>query len=232
MIDYLHASKKQAHISRASTPTQQNYKNANNLNLRHKASTSSLVTDTPPRSRSTSPSRSSSSLSTTSTHTAVPSYRPNGNANGAVTPTSRTSPLTSTMTPLARAHELERESNSTSTMGRIPAAPSIDEDVIRIRPTRTITLLKNALGDYWARHRYRIPIMILFGILLPILLRLRSARWRRVAVSSSHPTDASAEARRRLEAMSFWRGIFLSRLWSWIWKAVVDTIVMAGRGLL
>ncbi|KAF8591056.1 hypothetical protein K439DRAFT_1656884 [Ramaria rubella] len=197
-------------------------------NLTASPSSSRSPTPRPLPVRAPSPTPSVSSTSTTSTHTAVP-----------LTP--RPHPVPSSLTPVtliprartpAQSHSslttiaAPRRTASVSPLPIPPSAPQMP--VSAIPPPSLLTLLKTSLLPHLTRSKFTFLLLMFLIPLASFVFRMRRRRLRLLASGGSAALvvkprgNAADEARRRLKA----------GLWGEIRKAVVDTVKMAGGGLV
>ncbi|KAF9004038.1 hypothetical protein BDQ17DRAFT_1325906 [Cyathus striatus] len=200
-----------------------------------------------PYSPAPSASSSSSSLSTTSTHTIVPSTpRPNKSpyttsalaSHVQSSSTSLSSDTTATPNPRSKGKGRSRSHTRRPTSSRssglsLPRSNIQTSAVTPSNPT-TYALIKASLAPYLTTSR--ISTFIFIVVLLPLVSFVLRLRRRRRLLSSPRSIASSAAGsnvelvRRRLQVSSE-TGI-VGRIWGEAVRAVVDTVKMAGSGLV
>ncbi|KAF9466623.1 hypothetical protein BDZ94DRAFT_1251378 [Collybia nuda] len=190
-----------------------------------------------------SSSSSSSSLSTTSTHTVVPSTKRATHTLSNLTPLNHASISTtslssdSTATPRQRSGRpmlKSRTANSSSTSYSSTHLPRPHPQAAAMRSSSlsTYALIKASLAPYLTTSNIS-TFFILFVIFPFVSLVLRARHKRRKAIVSGNPgsymQNNAALARRRLQINE--AGL-LGRVWSDIVRVVLDTVRMAGSGLV
>jgi len=184
---------------------------------------------------------SSSSISSTSTHTAVPAtprpLKPNRKAlsplpNGSGKKPKTRSRSRSTVRPSHHVNGTNKPSKqdlpqpSTSANGH-PPSPTPTKDIIA--PAASIHNIAHSFTSrFTSLHtallyqlRSRLPFLVC--VILPFLALITKVKMQRAVVPRRG--GQADEARRRL-------GMDQTSLWSTAWKAIADTIYMAGRGLV
>lgn len=191
---------------------------------------SSAVTPTP--SRPSSPTPSSSSASSNSTHTAVPAnpLRSGAKHAHALVPLTST-PSTATLTPATyRAASRARRSRTPPAAAERHAGSSSWHALLTRRGAASASSRLEALRPY-LRHA---PIFIICVVLPALAVLVRFFRRRHKATAGAEVgarTKAVEDVRRRLSGVQGGRGL-LSAVWDEAVRAVWDTVVMGGRGLV
>jgi hypothetical protein len=225
-ITYLQSSRKEAHTSitppKSPTPTSTPTNGrVNGFKIR------ANVPPTPPRSPS--PARSTTSLSTTSTHTVVPSgsHFTRLNGNGALTPLSRAS----TVTPTLKGKEREVRSHAMPSL-RPPAAPPIEEtSSLDLTAPRIYSLIKSLVLPHLTASNIALFVLSVVPLLIAFLLRLRNRRRGAHVSSSTRISGVAQEARKKLRQQGGGAAVVVG-LSVELWRAIRDTVTMAGRGLV
>ncbi|KAF8269900.1 hypothetical protein EI94DRAFT_1659481 [Lactarius quietus] len=208
---------------------------------------SSAVTPTP--SRPSSPTPSSSSASTNSTHTAVPANphrrgaKYHSHSLGPLTPT----PSTSTVTPASYRASFRAASSSPARRSRTPAAAAAAGE--RYAGSALTRSGAGALSSWFdaLRPYIRLAPLFMLCVVLPalaVLVRFFRRRHKATATVVAAAASAGAEVgagavrnkavedvRRRLSGVQGGRGL-LSAVWDETVRALWDTVVMGGRGLV
>ena len=191
---------------------------------------------TPTPSRPSSPAPSNSSASTTSTHTAVPANPQRRVAKHAhslvpLTPT----PSTATVTPAS--YRASFRAASTSPARRSRTSGSTERYASNAR--HALTSVPSLLEAF--RPYIRLTPLFMLCVVLPalaVLVRFFRRRHKATAAAIAVGADVSAvkskaveDVRRRLSGVQGGRGL-LSAVWDETVRAVWDTVVMGGRGLV
>lgn len=206
---------------------------------------SSAVTPTP--SRPSSPTPSSSSASSNSTHTAVPAnahrrLSPSGAKHAhALVPLTPT-PSTATLTPASYRITSASPARRSRTSAAAERSAGSSWHALTRRGAASASSWFEAVRPY-LRHA---PLFILCVVLpaLTVLVRFFRRRHKATAVVAAAAAGAGAEVgasvartkavedvRRRLSGVQGGRGM-LSAVWDEAVRAVWDTVVMGGRGLV
>ncbi|KIJ52522.1 hypothetical protein M422DRAFT_58673 [Sphaerobolus stellatus SS14] len=182
--------------------------------------------------RSPSPCPSVASTSTTSTHTAVPLTRNQNGLPSALLPlatTSRPEPPAQLQPPSRSSTVVPRSSRTASPLPISPNAPPMP--LTTVSPPSLLAVLKTSLIPHLTKSKLSFFAVMCLVSLVSFVFRIRRRRARisRVTESAklitvSLPRVNTAEkARQKLNSSSWWGGMQ---------KAVVDTVKMAGSGLV
>ncbi|EJF64776.1 hypothetical protein DICSQDRAFT_152986 [Dichomitus squalens LYAD-421 SS1] len=148
----------------------------------------------------------------------------NGHANPAVNAKSR-----------SRSHSTTPAGSSASVVRRTPFGPPIAESPAR--PPSTLALVRASLGSLLqGTSRSRMVLYAVLFVVVPLVsfvLRLRRRRAGAGAPASAGSGSGSTvdAVRRRLRGVDG-QGNVVGRLWEEVARAVLDTVRMAGRGLV
>ncbi|KAI0649444.1 hypothetical protein C8Q79DRAFT_903518 [Trametes meyenii] len=202
-------------------------------------------------SRSVSPVPSDSSASSSSTHTATP-RAPRASANGRVrsltpftpsqspTPKPRepdsdpdTAPLASRSRPRAAtpAAASSASTSSASVRDALIRRASFTDPVVPARAPSTLALLSASVRSLLKElSRTKVLACAVLFVVLPLVSFALRLRRRRVAQGAGSGPTVDA-VRRRLRGAEAQGGV-AGRVWQEVARAVLDTVRMAGRGLV
>ncbi|KAI0682658.1 hypothetical protein C8T65DRAFT_687261 [Cerioporus squamosus] len=146
----------------------------------------------------------------------------NGHANGHATPQAQGESRPRSSTPAA--------GPSSSVIRRSSLGPAATES--STRPPSTFALIRASLHALVQNtSRSRVVLYAVLFVVLPVVSLVFRLRQRRTVVAKGAPGAVEA-VRRRLRGVPEGQGSAVGRLWEEVARAVVDTVRMAGRGLV